>query len=407
MKQNKVLFIGLIWPEPKSSAAGKRILQLMDLFLLEKFKVFFATTAKKSKYSELNASVYSFQIEINSSSFDNLIKEINPDVVVFDRFLSEEKFSWRVKENCPNSFILLDTEDLHFLRFSRQQALKENRKFVEDDLYNDYTLREIASILRSDLSLIISEYEFSLLVNKFHIAKNSLVYLPFLVDSIPEKNLSYSERSDFAFIGNYYHEPNIDAVLHLKNNIWPIIHKKNKSLQVNIYGAYMPQIILNLDNKNEGFNVIGRIDDANEVFSYSRVFLAPLRFGAGQKGKLLEALMFNLPSIVSTVAVESMNGIYDWCGFIENEDEKFADLAIEVYSNQILWEKLSHNSHKILKNKFDMHKFKSDFFLKFYTIFKNLNKHRKSIFISQIINYETLNSKKYFSLWIEEKNKKR
>ena len=97
---------------------------------------------------------------MNSSSFDEFICQLNPTIVVFDRFMIEEQFGWRVAENCPDAIRMLDAEDLHSLRNSRQLALKTNADFqLESLLENDIAKREIASILRCDISLIISSFE--------------------------------------------------------------------------------------------------------------------------------------------------------------------------------------------------------------------------------------------------------
>src|SRR5690606_12663340 len=102
-----------------------------------------------------------------------------------DRFVSEEQFGWRVSQECPNAVQILDTEDLHFLRSAREKAFKKKE---EINLYNETTIREIASILRCDLSLIISEFEMNLLLNEFHIAPELLYYLPFI------EQICHSER---------------------------------------------------------------------------------------------------------------------------------------------------------------------------------------------------------------------
>src|SRR5690606_31184062 len=133
MIQKKVLFIGLVWPEPTSSAAGKRILQLMEFFLDKGFEVIFSSAASKSEasfdFSSLASTPLSHrenaikesQIELNNASFNEFIKKLNPDFVVYDRFVSEEQFGWRVSQECPNAVKILDTEDLHFLRAAREK----------------------------------------------------------------------------------------------------------------------------------------------------------------------------------------------------------------------------------------------------------------------------------------------
>ena len=115
-------------------------------------------------------------IELNSSSFDDFVKVLNPNIVLFDRFMVEEQFGWRVSENCPNALKMLDTEDLHCLRQARQLAIKEKREFASEDLFSDVAKREIASILRCDLSLMVSEFEMELLQKQFKVSKDLLYY---------------------------------------------------------------------------------------------------------------------------------------------------------------------------------------------------------------------------------------
>ena len=197
-------------------------------------------------------------IALNCSSFDAFIKDLNPNIVLFDRFMMEEQFGWRVAENCPNALRLLDTEDLHCLRLARQKAFKENRSFEINDLFvEDVAKREIASILRCDLSLMISEFEMELLESAFKIDKDLLYYLPFLLEPIETNAIkdlpSFEERKDFIFIGNFLHEPNWNAVQYLKETIWPLIKKQLPEAVLNIYGAYPSQKVLQLHKPAEGF----------------------------------------------------------------------------------------------------------------------------------------------------------
>ncbi|MBK5208543.1 MAG: hypothetical protein JJE44_03435 [Flavobacteriaceae bacterium] len=181
-----LLIIGFVWPEPNSTAAGSRMLQLIELFQKNGFTVTFVCAASKSKnsfeFGELN--IKTFDIHLNDSSFDLLVKKINPDFVLFDRFLTEEQFGWRIAENCPEAIRILDTEDLHFLRHARQVAYQNNEIVTLNHLKNDLAKREIASIYRCDLTLIISKYEMKLLKKTFKIDKSLLIYLPFLLNNL-------------------------------------------------------------------------------------------------------------------------------------------------------------------------------------------------------------------------------
>ena len=207
-----LLIIGFVWPEPNSSAAGGRMMQLISLFQEQGFQVTFASPAQDSDFM-VDLSQYKVEkksIALNSSSFDTFVKELNPTIVLFDRFMIEEQFGWRVAENCPNALRILDTEDLHCLRLARQKAFKEKREFQTTDLLvEEVAKREIASILRSDLSLMISEFEIELLKTTFKIDSSLLYYLPLLLEShqIPdlEKFPSFENRKDFFFIGNFLH----------------------------------------------------------------------------------------------------------------------------------------------------------------------------------------------------------
>ncbi|MBC7494457.1 MAG: glycosyltransferase, partial [Flavobacterium sp.] len=154
----KLLVIGFVWPEPKSSAAGNRMLQLIFMFQEMNYKVTFASAAQNLEFSEdlNNYNVTAAPILLNDSSFDIFCKNLQPDVVLFDRFLTEEQFGWRVTLVCKNAIKILDTEDLHSLRLCRQKAVIENKKFdIADMIQSDIAKREMASIYRCDLSLMV------------------------------------------------------------------------------------------------------------------------------------------------------------------------------------------------------------------------------------------------------------
>src|SRR5690606_13859371 len=194
------------------------MMQLIELFKEEKYQITFASTAAVSeKTANLQRQHISMEnIKLNDVSFDEFIKKLNPEIVIFDRYITEEQFGWRVSENCPCALKILDTEDLHFLRKAREEAIKNGQPVSEANLFSETAKRELASILRCDLSLIISEYEMELLQNRFKIASEILYYLPFLVAAVSESTPTFEERQNFLAIGNLLHTPNVDSVLQLK-----------------------------------------------------------------------------------------------------------------------------------------------------------------------------------------------
>lgn len=408
-----VLIIGFVWPEPNSSAAGGRMMQLISLFQKQGFKIVFASPAQDSDFM-VDLSEFDFQkesIELNNSSFDDFIKELNPSLVLFDRFMIEEQFGWRVAENCPDALRILDTEDLHSLRLARQKAFKEKREFqISDLLAEEVAKREIASILRCDLSLMISEYEIELLTNVFKIDKELLYYLPLLLnpEAIPDLDLlpHFEARKDFVFIGNFLHEPNWNAVQYLKETIWPLIKKQLPDAVLNVYGAYPSQKVLQLNNVKEGFLIQGRAENANEVVQSARVVLAPLRFGAGIKGKLLEAMQCGTPSVTTAIGAESMQGNLQWNGFVEDNPKAFSEQAIQLYQEKEIWLQAQKNGIEIIKNRYLKSLFEEDFSKQITFLLSNIKQHRLNNFMGELLQHHTLKSTKYMSKWIEEKNKK-
>jgi O-antigen biosynthesis protein len=404
----KLLVIGYVWPEPNSSAAGTHIMSIMRLFKANGYKVEFCTPCAISEHSiDLKEEgISSSSIELNSDNFDVYIKAYNPDTVLFDRFMMEEQFGWRVESNCPNALKILDTEDLQLLRNARHQALKENRDVSKADLFSTLAKREISAILRCDISLIISSYEMKLLKETFKVDSSLLHHLPFMVnlDKCPSETKAYEEREHFMTIGNFRHAPNWDVVLHLQK-IWPLIRKQLPKAQLHIYGSYPPPKATALNNPKTGFLIKGWADDAFEVMENSRVCLAPIRFGAGIKGKLLDAMIMQTPSITSSIGSEGMYEDETWPGFISDDLEEFAKKAVELYNDEKLWNEAKENSTILLKSKYDADILSKKLIEKIDEVYENLEEHRLDNFIGSMLRHHSMASTKYMSQWIEEKNK--
>ena len=408
IKSKKILIIGFVWPEPNSSAAGNRMMQLIDIFQSNGYEVTFASTALNMEFSEdlTKTAVKIKGIELNASSFDDFVSTLNPDFVLFDRFMVEEQFGWRVSENCPNALKILNTEDLHSLRNGRQLAVKEEREFQLDELFtSELSKREVASIYRCDVSLFVSEFEMELLKKVFDIPVNLICYLPLLADKL-ETNPNFEVREDFVFIGNFLHQPNCDAVQYLSNIIWPKIKPLLPKSKMIIYGAYPTQKVLQLHKPQHNFIIKGRAESAIDVVKNAKVVLAPIRFGAGIKGKLLEAMQCGTPSVTSSIGAEAMNGDLDWNGFIDDNPNNFAHKAVELYTNAVLWKKCQENGFDILEKRFKKSDFENNFIASIESLLLNLDKHRTKNFIGSMLQHHYNSSTKYMSKWIEEKNKK-
>lgn len=400
-----LLIIGHTWPEPKTTGAGVRMMQLINTFINKNFKITFASTAEKTNYSEdLNLiGIQEVSIKLNDSSFDDFVKQLNPDVVVFDRFYTEEQFGWRVAEICPNAVRILDTEDLHFLRLEREEALKSNRNV--NYTKSAFALREIASIYRSDLSLIISKSEMELLQNTFKIEEKLLHYLPFYATKVEVDKLpGFEKREHFIFVGNFKHKPNSDAIWEIKKNVWPKIAKTLPQAEIHFYGAYTDEKIKQLHNPKERFFINGWVEDITEVLKSARLMLAPLRFGAGLKTKFIDALQCGTPFVTTSVGIEGLGNIADFSNQISDDKEKLTDLAIKIYSDEILWQEIQNRGFEIHKQFLSTFAF-DDFFEKLKWLCDNIENHREENFTGAMLMHHTTQSTKYLSKWIEVKNK--
>ncbi|WP_442787999.1 glycosyltransferase family 4 protein [Flavobacterium suncheonense] len=412
MQNPKLLIISSVWVEPQSSAAGSRMLQLIRFFQSEGYEVVYASTASVSEFAfDLKKiDVASHTVLLNDSSFDAFVKGLQPDAVLFDRFMVEEQFGSRVSAHCPDAVKILDTEDLHCLRDVRKNAYKKGLAFQMDMLFSEVAKREIASIFRCDLTLMISEFEIMLLEDFFRVDKSLLHYLPILIDqkAIAEfdKRASFAKRKDFVFIGNFLHEPNWNCVQVLKTEIWPELRKRLPEAKMQIYGAYPSQKVLQLHNPAERFFINGRAESADEVIEQSRVLLAPIRFGAGIKGKLLEAMVCGTPSVTTSIGAEAMPGNLPWNGFICDDNEGFVNAAAVLYSDEMLWSEAQQKGIEIVSQRFSEDLFLPDLRSKIETLRDNLTAHRQKNFIGAMLQHHTMQSTYYMSKWIEEKNKK-
>lgn len=386
------------------------MLQLIQSFLSQDWQVTFGTVSQKNPNSIdlTNYGVTEVSLALNNSSFDEYMLNLNPTIVIFDRFITEEQFGWRVAETCPNTLRVLDTEDLHCLRKTRQEAIKNEIEFTNDMLLNsEIAKREIAAIYRCDISLIISTFEMKFLQEVFKVDESLVYHLPFFLNKI-KKNHSWKpfhSRHHFVSIGNFLHAPNVDATMQLKKYSWKLIREKIPSAELHIYGAYPTQQVLQFNNKQEGFYVHGFVEDAAEVLENSRVLLAPLRFGAGIKGKLTSAMQCGTPSVTTSIGAEGMCGQLPWNGFIEDQVEDFVDKAVALYTNEKLWNQAQQHGIEIINTMYDKELLENKFLKLIQQVSLNLKQHRNNNFTGKMLLHHSLQSKKYMSKWIQEKNK--
>ena len=407
----KVLWIGTVWPEPDASAAGSRTMRLLEACQGAGYEVRFASPCQENPHQQAleHRGIPTARLQANDSAFDSYIAAYQPDVVCFDRFMIEEQFSWRVREQAPNAVRVLDTVDLHSLRRERQRSVISGEQAHTKSLSDD-TVRELAAIYRSDLSLIISHEETSLLTDRFGVQRELLETVGFLYPTPPPFS-DWEERANLVFIGNGLHEPNLDAVRLLKRTLWKdmraaLASRGVPNVELHIYGAYLPQEVIQFDNPREGFRVMGKAVEVYDTLRSYRCNLAPLRFGAGLKGKVSDGWMVGTPCAATPIAAEGMTleGLFG--GIVEENLREYPQRVATFYTDREAWNKAQDIGRKTLTTLFPEDINAKAVQRKLACLVQEKAEVRQRNIVGSILWYQGLRSTEYFSRWIECKNRK-
>ena len=403
-----LVVIGYVWPEPNSSAAGSRMLSLLKLYLAQGWRVMFASAAEQGphRYPLSALGISEHNIALNDSSFEHWLAGVNPQAVMFDRFMLEEQFGWRVEQACPQALRILDMEDCHALRDARQRCFNAKVPVDAQALNSELAMREMAAIYRCDITLVISEFEMQLLQQHYQLPAALLCYCPFLLPQLPAQNVpDYSSREHFIAIGNFRHAPNWHAVLWLKQEIWPLVRAKLPKAQLHIYGAYPPPKATALHNSRQGFLLKGWAQSADAVLHQARVCLAPLAFGAGLKGKLLDAMRCGTPSVTTDIGAEGMLGDSGWPGIIANNAAELANAAVHLYQQPQLWQQAQQQGFHLLQHKFSLNQHQQRIWQQLEHARLNLHAHRQQNFTGLMLRHHAYRSTKFMGQWIEAKTR--
>lgn len=421
----RLLFIGYVWPEPRSSAASGHVMQLLQCFIEQGWQITFASPATEGPHkADLRSlGIDECSIELNNSSFDTFVSELDPHIVVFDQFMIEEQFGWRVEKQCPGALRILETSDLQSLRHARQAILRDILKADaqgadltelfkpdHDGLFtrmaaSDLAQREIAALYRCDLNLMTSDVEMQLLNERFGVAAQLLHWCPLMLEGSPASTTGFAERAHFLSIGNFRHAPNWDAVLWMKNAVWPLIRKQLPHAQLHVYGAYTPPKATALHNAAQGFLVKDWAEDALQVMAAARVCLAPLRFGAGIKGKLIDAMLCGTPSVTTPIGSEAMQGTLPWPGMIAETAQAIADAAVQLYQDQPSWEQAQRDGWQLLQTRYGYSTHCASLIGRIEQLRNDLPRHRLNNFTGAMLRHHQHKSTQYMAQWIEAKNR--
>ena len=261
---------------------------------------------------------------------------IEYDVVMLYRADFAAQFIDDVKKFCTNATIIFNTVDLHYLRMKRQANIEKSQELRGEA--ERFKSLEISLINKTDKTIVVSKYEMSLLKEE-GVNVNKVYNIP-LIRKIPGRKNGFKIRNGIVFVGGFKHAPNVDTIYYFLNKIWPLIRKKIKGIEIFIIGSNMPEELRLMDN--EGINAVGYVKDLDKYFETCRLSIAPIRYGAGLKGKVITSLTYGLPCVASKIAVEGFELVDGVHVLIADTPESFADSVCKIYTEEKLWYSISN-----------------------------------------------------------------
>jgi O-antigen biosynthesis protein len=258
------------------------------------------------------------------------------DAVLLCRLSVAAQYLSPSKRLAPKAIRIFDTVDLHFLRERRAAEVSGSRRMQQQAAASQR--QELALIRASDVSFVVSPVELELLRKEL---PGSRVELVSNIHHVHGRGAAFAERRDLLFVGGFGHPPNEDAMRWFVAEILPLLHERDASLCLHVAGDISPEARAAL--ARPGVEVHGRVENLSELMNRCRVSIAPLRFGAGVKGKVNMAMSYGLPVVVTPIAAEGMHLVDGHDALIAETAAGFADATWRVYQDETLWMQLSEH----------------------------------------------------------------
>lgn len=270
------------------------------------------------------------------------------DFIILSRITVAREFIHLIRNSLRKPKIIFNTVDLHFLRQEREALLKNDVSLFEQA--QKTRQEEIQAIGLSDITLLVSNVEKELISNLVPSAKTIVMPIP---RHIPGRSNGFDNRKGLLFLGGFQHLPNVDAVEYFLEEIWPLIRKDHAEISFIIAGSNMPAHFYSMDGK-DGIRVLGYVKDLSDLFENIRISVAPLRYGAGVKGKIVTSLSYGVPCVATSIAAEGM-GLKDGENIlIADSPNRFVESILRIYKSPDIWENLSTNGLAFVKEKYSI-----------------------------------------------------
>ncbi|NNE73157.1 MAG: glycosyltransferase [Acidimicrobiales bacterium] len=267
------------------------------------------------------------------------------DIVLLSRLEVVEEQMSRVQRLCPRAKIIYDTVDLHFLRQVREEHITGAVSGGFDHV--DTRDRELAAVQAADLTLVCSTAEVPLLEA---LVPDAAIEVLGNIHDVPDAEVVPVGRDGLLFVGGFEHPPNIDAVRWLVADIMPLIIAERSGATVHVVGSKMPPDLLDLASPN--VQVHGYVEDLDPLYDAARVCVAPLRFGAGVKGKITQALAHGVPTVATSIAVEGSGFVDGEHLLVADDPATFADACVRLMADDAAWADVSAAGQAALVERF-------------------------------------------------------
>ena len=329
-----------------------RIFCEMDLkvvFASQRSRRFFARSAGSAKHQERYESLLHAagvkRIVYGPEETEHLIRELGSELRW--AFLSFPKvanqFIAPIRFYAPGATVMYDMVDFHSLRMSREAGLKSDAALQAEA--ERMRLIELTNAKAADMTIAVSESE----RQGLHSVDPNLVVevIPNVFDLPIDARLQIDGRSGLLFVGGFRHSPNVDAVLWFVRDVWPRILSQRREMVCRIAGSNLSAEIVAL-LKRPGVEVLGHVPDLTSLFASSRMSVAPLRYGAGVKGKVGQSMAYGLPVVTTKIGAEGMALEPDKHILIADEPEEFAAAVLRLATDDDLWRRLQVNGRDFI-----------------------------------------------------------
>ncbi|WP_425486491.1 glycosyltransferase [Chiayiivirga flava] len=336
----RVLVIDATTPQPDHDSGSLRLVNLMKVLRADGCAVtFFADN--RAWVETYTAALQQLGIEVlwhpwlsepvrwfadNGKRFD---------LVFISRHYIASSYVGLVRLHAPQATLVFDTVDLHYLREQREAALSGREDLARTAAQTRD--KELALIRSCDATLVVSPVERELLARE---APGARVEVLSNVHEVFGRRRDFAQRRDLVFVGGFQHPPNIDAATWFVHEIFPRVRARLPDVRFHLVGSRATDAVRALGDI-DGVVFHGFVADLEPMLDDIRLAVAPLRYGAGVKGKVNMSMSYGQPVIATPIAVEGMHAEAGRDVLVAQEPAEFADAIVRAYEDEALWTSLS------------------------------------------------------------------